>query len=275
MTAECHTPQADNMATAWILLVSSLAVSVHTKMNVLFLVSDDLRPQLGMYNGSSAPSSVHPPMHTPALDALSRRSLLLKRAYCQQAICSPSRTSLLTGRRPDTTHVYDLHKYFRHVGGNFTTILEYFKMHGYRTIGMGKIFHHGAASGWDDPISWTDLYFHGKQPKEYMQDRISWKAIPQSESSTKPLQDTQVADYAIQTLREIAAKGKSGEQPFFLAVGMKKPHLPFVFPDKYLQYYPAKSIKLPANPYAPKDMPLSPGQRTESSGVTRTSQLYS
>ena len=232
-----------------------LLALVYSKMNVLFLVADDLRPQLGMYNGASAPSPVHPPMHTPALDALAGKSLLLKRAYVQQAVCSPSRTSLLTGRRPDATHVYDLTSYFRNVAGNFTTLPEYFKMHGYRTIGMGKIFHHGVASGWDDPISWTDPYFHGKQPKEYLQNRISWKAIPRSEWSTKPIQDTQVANYAIETLRKIAAKAKSGEQPFFLAVGMKKPHLPFVFPDKYLNYYPEASVKLPPNPYAPKNMP--------------------
>ena len=110
-------------------------------MNVLFLVSDDMRPELQAYYGPDFPSPVHPDMHTPTLDALAQKSLLLKRAYVQQAVCSPSRTSLLTGRRPDTTHVYDLIHYFRKVGGNFTTIPEYFKINGYRTVGMGKICH--------------------------------------------------------------------------------------------------------------------------------------
>ncbi|XP_041362832.1 iduronate 2-sulfatase-like [Gigantopelta aegis] len=223
-------------------------------MNVLFLVSDDLRPQLGMYNGPSAPSSVHPPMHTPALDALSRRSLLLKRAYVQEALCSPSRTSFLTGRRPDTTHVYDLTHYFRHVGGNFTTIPQYFKMYGYRTIGVGKIFHSGRASGYDDPISWTDPYFRPKQTLHF-KDVKSWRAVPLSEWSRKPLRDTLIANHGIETLRKVASKARSGEQPFFLAVGLRKPHLPFEFPDKFLSYYPKDSVKLPTNPYAPKDMP--------------------
>ena len=235
--------------------MSCLLVSVQSKKNVLFLVADDLRPQLGVYSGSSAPSSVHPPMHTPALDALAGKSLLLKRAYVQQAVCSPSRTSLLTGRRPDTTHVYDLETYFRDIGNNFTTIPQYFKNNGYRTIGMGKIFHSGSASGFDDPISWTDPYFRGKQPKEYHQDGLSWNAIPESEWSTNPLEDTQVANRAIEMLRDVSTKAISGEEPFFLAVGMKKPHLPFVFPDTYLQYYPTDSISLPPNPYAPNDMP--------------------
>ena len=243
------------MATAWILVMSCLLVSVQSKMNVLFLVADDLRPQLGVYSGSFAPSSVHPPMHTPALDALAGKSLLLKRAYVQQAVCSPSRTSLLTGRRPDTTHVYDLVTYFRDVGGNFTTIPQYFKNNGYRTIGMGKIFHYGTASANDDPISWTDPYFRGLQPDQYIRDGLSWNAIPEWQSTTNPLEDTQVANRAIEILRDVSTKAISGEEPFFLAVGMQKPHLPFVFPDSYLQYYPTDSISLPSNPYAPNDMP--------------------
>ena len=111
------------------------------RKNVLFLVSDDMRPELTCYSGTDFPSPVHPSMHSPNLDALAAKSLLLKRAYVQQAVCSPSRTSLLTGRRPDTTHVYDLIHYFRNVGGNFTTIPQYFKENGYLSIGMGKIFH--------------------------------------------------------------------------------------------------------------------------------------
>jgi iduronate 2-sulfatase len=86
---------------------------------------------------------------------------MLSFTYVQQALCSPSRSSLLTGRRPDTTHVYNLHTYFRNVGGNYTTIPQYFKMKGYETIGMGKIFHRGHDTGDDDPLSWTKPYFHG------------------------------------------------------------------------------------------------------------------
>ena len=118
-----------------------LALRCSAKMNVLFFVSDDMRPELNSYLGPDFPSPVHPKMHSPNLDMLASKSLVLKRAYVQQAVCSPSRTSLLTGRRPDTTHVYDLVKYFRKVGGNFTTIPQHFKDNGYMSVGMGKIFH--------------------------------------------------------------------------------------------------------------------------------------
>ena len=242
------------MAVLWSAVVSWLLLAVHGRMNVLFLVSDDMRPELQAYYGPDFPSPVHPDMHTPTLDALAQKSLLLKRAYVQQAVCSPSRTSLLTGRRPDTTHVYDLIHYFRKVGGNFTTIPEYFKINGYRTVGMGKIFHPGRASGWDDPISWTDPYFHGKQPREYTTGN-SWYSVPESEWSRKPILDTQNTNHGIAVLREVAPKARSGEQPFFVAVGLHKPHLPFVFPDTFLKYYPEEDIRLPPNPYAPVDMP--------------------
>ena len=129
-----------------------------------FLVADDLRVQLGSYYGKYFSSSVHPPMHTPNLDKLASKSFLLKRAYVQQSVCSPSRTSLLTGRRPDTTHVYDLTSYWREVGGNYTTLPQYFKNHGYTTVGMGKIFHNGAASVTMIPCHGADITFMGVIP---------------------------------------------------------------------------------------------------------------
>lgn len=223
-------------------------------MNVLFLMSDDLRPELGAYYGPNYPSPVHPPMHTPNIDALASRSLLLKRAYAQQAICSPSRASLLTGRRPDTTRVYDLDHYFREVGGNFTTLPQYFKNHGYKSIGIGKIFHPGKASGHDDPVSWSVPYFRGTS--NFENTGKSWYAVPDNLLVTKPLQDKQIADHAKQTLQRIAQDAKSGKKNFFMAVGFHKPHLPFVFPKSFMdKYYPTSSIHLPPNPYAPRHMP--------------------
>ncbi|XP_071099231.1 iduronate 2-sulfatase-like [Haliotis cracherodii] len=101
-------------------------------------------------------------MHTPNHDGLAKKSLLLRRGYCQYAVCGPSRASALTGRRPDSTHVYDLHHYWRKEGGNFTTIPQFFKDNGYNTIGMGKIFHPGIASvvklrqAYHSCVSWID-----------------------------------------------------------------------------------------------------------------------
>ena len=223
--------------------------------NVLFFAVDDMRPQLSCYLGQDYPSPVHPKMHTPNIDALAARSLLLKRAYVQQALCSPSRSSLLTGRRPDTTHIYDLLHYFRDVGGNFTTIPEYFKLNGYQSIGMGKIFHPGPASHFDDPPSWTEPYYHAPNYLYYYFTTNSWVAVPKSQSDVKPLPDQQIAQNAIQSLKKVAADALSGKKPFFMAVGFHKPHLPFVFPEEFLSFYPASDINLPDNGYAPVDMP--------------------
>lgn len=119
---------------------------------------------------------------------------------------------------------------------------------------MGKVFHPGAASGHDDPISWNEPYYHAPNYGMY-QGGNSWTAVPKAQSDKHPLPDTQIADHAIKTLRKAAAKAKSGKQKFFIAVGFHKPHLPFVFPEEFLSYYPEDEIKLPDNPYAPVDMP--------------------
>ena len=225
------------------------------KMNVLFFVSDDMRPEINSFIGSDFPTPIHPRMHTPNLDELYAKSLVLKKAYVQQAVCSPSRTSLLTGRRPDTTHVYDLVKYFRKVGGNFTTIPQFFKDNGYLSAGMGKIFHHGPASDFDDPISWNFPYYHAPNLAMYHTYDRSWYSVSKERRDKYPLPDEQIANRAIKMLREAAPKARTGEKPFFFGVGFHKPHLPFVFPEEFLDYYPMEDIRLPDNPYAPQNMP--------------------
>src|SRR3954470_15124381 len=111
--------------------------------NVLFIAIDDLRPQLGCYGDPLA--------KTPNLDKLAAEGLLFNRAYCQQAVCSPSRSSLLTGRRPDTTKIYNLKDHFRSNIPDVVTLPQHFKNNGYHTQGFGKIFHDGL----DDPASWS------------------------------------------------------------------------------------------------------------------------
>lgn len=241
------------MTLSFVLTLLNFLVISYARKNILFLVADDMRPEINAYRGKDSPSSVHPPMYTPNLDALASKSLLLKRAHVQQAVCSPSRTSLLTGRRPDTTHVYDLHTYFRNVSGNFVTIPQYFKMKGYESIGIGKIFHPGHDTGNNDPVSWTKSYFHISDQWEDKQH--SWKAIPNDQLIHKPLQDKMIADQAVSTLQHLATRAKSDEKPFFLAVGFHKPHLPFIFPQSFLDHYPMSSIHLPNNQYAPNHMP--------------------
>ena len=222
-------------------------------MNILFIAVDDLRPSFGVYGG---------PIKTPNIDKLAARGTTFLRAYCQQAVCSPSRTSLLTGQRPDTTRVYDLVTHFRKNLPDAVTLPQYFKQNGYHAQGMGKIFHNGL----DDKTSWSVPHQMLQKPTwgpEGMatQQRVTAAARAAGEDVTRILaprgpawesvdsvpdnyfQDGATADKAIETLGEM----KAGSRPFFLAVGFSRPHLPFVAPKKYWDLYPPSDIKLPAN----------------------------
>ena len=116
---------------------------------------------------------------------------------------------------------------------------------------MGKIFHPGAASGDNDPISWTEPYFHDK---DYYSVHDTWTAFPDEDLKDKPLQDMQLADHAVKVLKQYVLNS-AAQKPFFLAVGFRKPHLPFQFPKSFLDYYPADTIRVPDNQYAPVNMP--------------------
>ncbi|XP_065836052.1 iduronate 2-sulfatase-like [Oscarella lobularis] len=225
------------------------------RKNVLFLAIDDLRPELGCYGSAQALS--------PHIDQLAAKSLLFERAYCQQALCSPSRASLLTGRRPDTNHVWliDPDEYWRKVT-NATTIPQYFKENGYISIGMGKVFHPGGPSGFDDVLySWSPEglpYYHAPLEKQYGpgQNKTSlWWGFDGFEDNDLP--DGQICDQAIKTLQALKANRTKGDQrPFFLAIGFHKPHIPHFAPKKYFDMYPdATEIALPANPRPPVEMP--------------------
>ena len=117
---------------------------------------------------------------------------------------------------------------------------------------MGKIFHAGHASNNNDPISWTEPYF---VPKDSWSNGNSWRAVEDNETIANPLQDQQTASHAISTLTNLAPRAKTGEKPFFVAVGFHKPHLPWVFPKSFLDFYPQEDIRLPPNPFAPVNFP--------------------
>ena len=221
--------------------------------NVLFFAIDDLRPELGAYG--------HDFIKSPHIDDLASKSILFERAYCQVAVCSPSRTSLLTGRRADTNHVWRNmnDEYWRAVpdSTNATTIPQYFKENGYLTIGMGKIFHPGLASGNDDEkYSWSPEglpYVHTKQNVSIAKDS-SWYDfdVPDNE-----LVDGKLTENAISVFKQIKQNRSNGDnRPFFVAVGFHRPHLAWYCPKKYYDLYPpAKDIKLAENPDAPDNMP--------------------
>ena len=140
--------------------------------------------------------------------------------------------SLLTGRRPDTTRVTDLTAYFRSIGGNFTTIPQFFKEHGYTSINVGKMFHKQAEGG-DDDISWSEVH-HGRGA--YRGTGASWEAVDDSLS----LIDTVEADMVMEKLGQLAPAALSGEENFFMGWGLHRPHLPFMFPKSFGDYYPAE-----------------------------------
>lgn len=224
-----------------------------TKPNVLFIAVDDLRPLLGCYGDSQA--------HTPHIDRLAKEGLLFKRAYCQQAICSPSRSSLLTGRRPDTTRVYYNQTHFRTHIPNVVTLPQHFKAHGYHTQSLGKVYH---GKSLDDERSWSvPSAWFTNAPPYHMPESLarvttitrqgrtrrtgpSWEC---SDNDDHAHNDGQIADAAIETLQKLK------DTPFFLAVGFRKPHLPFVAPKTYFDLHPSEKFRLPANDEAPQGAP--------------------
>eukprot|EP01062_Namystynia_karyoxenos_P026724 TRINITY_DN2067_c0_g5_i1.p2 TRINITY_DN2067_c0_g5~~TRINITY_DN2067_c0_g5_i1.p2 ORF type:complete len:542 (+),score=187.98 TRINITY_DN2067_c0_g5_i1:81-1706(+) len=249
-----------------------LLAAAGTPLNVLFLAVDDLRPELSPYGPDPVPGTVTPPLHTPNFERLAKKSLLAKRNYCQVAVCGPTRASLLTGRRPDRTRVYDLYSYWRDVAGNYTTIPQYFKQQGYYTVGMGKIFHPGHASGGaggpgstgdDSCCSWSNAaeYYHSPNLHEWsgtarrsLNKGQSWYAATTEEEAANPLPDSQVADRAVEVIQKLPTTLKSG-QPFFVAVGFHKPHLPFTFPKAMLDYYPESAVGIAPSQQPPEGMP--------------------
>ncbi len=228
------------------------------KLNVLFIAVDDLRPALGCAGDPHA--------KTPNIDRLAARGTTFTRAYCQQAVCSPSRSSLLTGRRPDTTKVYDLVTHFRKALPDVVTLPQHFKQNGYSTHGIGKIYH----GGYNDPPSWSAPWeatkgrnFGPDGQKLIGELRAKARAEGANVSRVRglPFEAPDVADdylndgwtagRAIEVLK--ARKGKA--EPFFLAVGFVKPHLPFVAPKKYWDLYDPSRLPVADSSDPPKDAP--------------------
>ncbi len=253
----------------WILLVllTSTAAGANDsdRMNVLFIAVDDLRPELGCYGQ---------PVHSPHIDQLAEQGMLFERAYVQVALCMPSRASMLTGRRPDTTGVVDFTVRFRSVIPDVVTLPQHFKNHGYHAAAFGKLFHH------DDKLSWSEPLFQSKRSEddyhtEFGRQVLKWtkqdhrrltyvwdlgdgiikKKRPGGLPWEAPVipdnavRDGQLADAAIARLRALR------DQPFFLAVGFHKPHLPFIAPKRFFDLYNRDDIEPAGNPFPPRDAP--------------------
>mgnify|MGYP000486495300 CR=1 FL=1 len=220
--------------------------------NVLFIAADDLRNDLGCYGNTL--------VKAPNLDRLARRSLVFNRAYCQQAVCNPSRASLLTGRRPDTLRVWDLPTHFRDTTPDVVTLPQYFQQQGYFARNIGKIFHNFRQAIHGDPASWSVpavMHFanhnddkpvmDGPPPPNLAQDpKCERRDVPD-----EAYYDGRVAKLAVEALRELKAK----PQPFFLAVGFWKPHSPFNAPKRYWDLYQREAVPLASNTNWPATTP--------------------
>ncbi|XP_010192656.1 PREDICTED: iduronate 2-sulfatase [Mesitornis unicolor] len=224
-------------------------------MNVLFIVVDDLRPVLGCYGDKLVKS--------PNIDQLASRSIVFSNAYAQQAVCAPSRVSFLTGRRPDTTRLYDFYSYWRVHAGNYSTLPQYFKENNYMTLSVGKVFHPGVSSNYSDdyPYSWSIPPFHPSTEK-YENDKtcrgkdgrlyanlVCPVDVTEMPGSTLP--DIQSTEEAIRLLNVM----KTNKQKFFLAVGYHKPHIPLRYPQEFLKLYPLENITLAPDPWVPEKLP--------------------
>ncbi|VGO15312.1 Choline-sulfatase [Pontiella desulfatans] len=263
-----------------------------TKPNILFIAVDDLKPMLGCYGDAEILS--------PNIDRLAARGTVFLNNACQQSVCGPSRASLMTGTYTDTTKVFDLKTLMREANPDTLTLPEYLRKQGYETTGTGKIFDPRSVDDQFDAASWSQPFlqngsdeyfakgyekpkggFHNpvvaKQNKE-LKAFMKKEGIKKSDEDAyvdallkypmvKPLteclevpddayDDGAFANCAVQQMERLARGGK----PFFLAVGFKKPHLPFVAPKKYWDLYDRSEIKLAPFQEMPKGAPEYAGQ---------------
>jgi len=224
--------------------------------NILFIVVDDLRPQLGCYGHSETLS--------PHIDRLASQGTLFERAYCQVPVCGPSRVSVLTGTRTNASQWE-----CEDVTTGYVTLPALFREHGYRAIANGKVFHHmgDRAEDWSEPPWRSAAIYHGPgdwakyNANGLWQDGASGANVhPQSgrgpycEAADVPdnaYQDGKVADKTIADLKRLKARKK----PFFLACGFWRPHLPFNAPKQYWDMYRREEIEVASNRFGPRDLP--------------------
>ena len=248
------------IASVWLLvfgLVGAVTLPAAVRPpNVLFIVADDLRVELGAYGDTEVIS--------PHLDALAARGVLFNRAYCQQAVCNPSRASVLTGRRPDSIQVWDLVTRFRETSPDVVTLPEHFRKNGYVTRGVGKIFHNEVKVDpkrvpMSDPASWSSptTYASGAHwqdwvvPGDPSGPKQKGDAVQALDVPDDAYFDGRIAAEACHALRTL----KQQEAPFFLAVGFWKPHLPFNAPKRYWDLYDRSRLAPPRDPDWPKGAP--------------------
>ena len=213
--------------------LDAVTVAVPSQPNILMIAIDDLRPQLRTYG--------HPQMVTPHLDELAQEGYQFNRAYCQQGVCGPSRASIMTGLRPDTTLAYKYNDDFRSTIPWAYTIPMTLSEQGYYSTAIGKIFH--VISGTNDPLSWEYSWLQGGG--SYGGTSAAYQNSTDAPSS---MRDHDVATKAVAKLGEL-----KNQQPFFYGVGFVRPHLPFVAPDEYWDLYDVNDLVGPERDSEPVD----------------------
>ncbi|PHS01746.1 MAG: iduronate sulfatase [Blastopirellula sp.] len=240
------------------------ATAEETRPNVLFIAVDDLRPELGCYGKKH--------IHSPNIDKLASAGVLFEKAYCMVPTCGASRASMMTGIRPSRKRFVNYLAIAENDAPGITTMNTQFKNNGYYTVSLGKIFHNPSdnAAGWSEPAwrpkasSWyqrpENIKLHAENSKLPGKKRgPAWESADVADNAYA---DGLLAEHAISKLKLLKEK----DQPFFMAVGFLKPHLPFIAPKKYWELYDHAKIKLPSNYRVPKN---APKESIHSSGELR------
>lgn len=252
-----------------IVAIATDSTPEQAKKNILFIAVDDLKPLLPCYGDKLA--------QTPTINALANRGTVFTNAYCQQAVSGPSRASLLTGMCPDRTKVWDLRTLIRAANPQVVTLPQHFKNKGYQAVGIGKIYDPRSVDKQSDKQSWSQAYLnsddylnpeYGKPVLSQYQAKETKQAFRKyrQEAIDQGKKGREINNYASQHIKPSTecvaipddaypdggtAKGAvsfienyDGKHPFFLAVGFKKPHLPFVAPQKYWEMYDRNKMPL-------------------------------
>ncbi|MEJ8844079.1 sulfatase [Lacibacter sp. H375] len=257
----------------------SQTMKVEKKPNVLFIAVDDLKPLLGCYGDAI--------IKTPNIDRIAKRGTVFMSNYCQQAVCGPTRASIMTGMRPDYTKVWDLKTKMRDMNPNILTMPQHFAADGYSTQGIGKVYDPRCVDNKSDAPSWTVPFYNSSSnyfPTENGRPALGRYQLKETkelaekyrkEGLEKGLNQKDLSDFVVSKVRptveyvdvpdnayedganalqskDILVQLKQKNQPFFLAVGFSKPHLPFVAPKKYWDMY--NRDQLPLAPHQEKPL---------------------
>ncbi len=237
------------LAVAPLVFTSALppVYSQDKKMNILFIAVDDMNNDLGCYG--------HPVVKSPNIDRLASQGITFANAYCQFPLSSPSRSSILTGYRPDKTRVFDLTYHFRQDLPDITTLPQLFRNNGYYVARVGKMYHYGnpgdiGTNGLDDRVSWTERINPAGRDKTALElDVINYTpkrglGSAMAYLSDKDGNDPEHTDGKVAS-EAIALMERYKNEPFFIAAGFYKPHCPWITPSKYFDLYKPEQMKLP------------------------------